>query len=89
MDKHDGDAAIRIKNRYAALYAARLDTGQEVTVPDAPFVHLFVARGNVDLEGAGSLHQGDAVRLTATGGQKLTATDDAEVLIWEMHAAIG
>ena len=24
MDKHDGEAAIRIKNKYAALYAARL-----------------------------------------------------------------
>ena len=28
MDKHDGEAAIRIANRYAALYAARLQPGQ-------------------------------------------------------------
>ena len=40
------------------------------------------------LEGAGPLGTGDAVRLTATGGQKLTATQDAEVLVWEMHATI-
>jgi hypothetical protein len=57
-----------------------------VTVPDAPFTHLFVARGSVDLEGAGRLDEGDAVRLTAVGGQTVTAVDDAEVLIWEMHA---
>ncbi len=83
------DAAIRIKNRYAALYASRLDAGGSVTVPDAPFVHLFVARGTVDLEGAGRLEEGDAVRFTGIGGQQLTAVGDAEVLIWEMHAALG
>ena len=88
MDKHNGDAAIRIQNCDAALYAARLDVGGSVTVPDAPFVHLFVARGNVDLEGAGPLAEGDAVRLTGTGGQKLTAASESEVLIWEMHATI-
>jgi hypothetical protein len=26
------------------------------------------------------------VRLTGVGGQIVTAVDDAEVLIWEMHA---
>jgi redox-sensitive bicupin YhaK (pirin superfamily) len=86
MDKHKGAAAIRIKNRYAALHAARLKPTDTVVVPDAPYVHLFVARGAVDLEGAGHLGEGDAVRLTGVGGQNLTATDDAEVLIWEMHA---
>jgi redox-sensitive bicupin YhaK (pirin superfamily) len=88
MDKHDGEAAIRIKNRYAALYAARLQPGQTVELPEAPFLHLFVPRGAVTLEGAGQLATGDAVRFTATGGQKVTATEPAEILVWEMHAAI-
>jgi redox-sensitive bicupin YhaK (pirin superfamily) len=88
-DQHDGAAAIRIKNRYAALYAARLQTGQHVELPDAPFVHLFVPRGAVDLEGAGALAEGDAVRLTASGGQRVTATGPAEILVWEMHATLG
>jgi redox-sensitive bicupin YhaK (pirin superfamily) len=87
MDRHAGDTAIRIAQRDAALYAARLASGQEVVVPDAPFVHLFVARGTVDLEGAGTLAEGDAVRLTGVGGQRLTAVEDAEVLVWEMHAS--
>lgn len=86
MDRHADDAAIRIKNRYAALHAARLRPGDTVSVPDAPFVHLFVARGDVDLEGAGRLGEGDAVRLTGVGGQEITATDAAEILLWEMHA---
>jgi redox-sensitive bicupin YhaK (pirin superfamily) len=88
MDKHDGVSAIRIKNRYAALHAARLDTGGSVQLPDAPFLHLFVPRGAVVLEGAGALQTGDAVRFTATGGQTVTATEPAEILVWEMHATI-
>ena len=87
MDKHDGEAAIRIKNRFAALYAARLQPGQAVQLPEAPYLHLFVARGAVALEGAGDLSTGDAVRFTATGGQQVTATEAAEILVWEMHAA--
>jgi quercetin 2,3-dioxygenase len=87
MDRHDGAAAVRIKNRYAALYAARLQPGESVELPDAPFLHLFVPRGSVALEDAGTLHPGDTVRFTATGGQRVTATEPAEILVWEMHAA--
>ena len=55
---------------------------------EAPYLHLFVPRGAVTLEGAGGLAAGDAVRLTATGGRRVTATEPAEVLVWEMHATI-
>jgi quercetin 2,3-dioxygenase len=89
MDKHHGAAAIRIKNKYAALYAARLQPGHSIELPEAPFLHLFVPRGAVTLEGAGPLGSGDAVRLTATGGQRVSATEPAEILLWEMHATIG
>ncbi|MDI6103769.1 pirin family protein [Actinoplanes sp. NEAU-A12] len=89
MAKHDGNAAIRIKNKYAALYAARLQPGQAVQLPDAPFLHLFVPRGAVTLEGSGPLGTGDAVRFTATGGQRVVATEPAEILVWEMHATLG
>lgn len=88
MDKHDGASAIRIRNRYAALHAARLQPGQTVQLPEAPYLHLFVPRGSVALEGADALGTGDAVRFTATGGQKVTAAESAEILVWEMHAAV-
>ena len=39
-------------------------------------------------EDAGFLTAGDAVRFTATGGQKVTAIEPAEILVWEMHAAL-
>jgi redox-sensitive bicupin YhaK (pirin superfamily) len=88
MDKYAGETAITIKNRYAALLAARLEPGESVVLPEAPYLHLFVPEGFVDLEGAGPLGPGDAVRFTSMGGQRVTATAPAEILVWEMHAAL-
>src|SRR4051812_46109126 len=44
MAKHDGAAAIRIQNEFAALHVARLQPGQSVQLPDAPYLHLFLPR---------------------------------------------
>jgi redox-sensitive bicupin YhaK (pirin superfamily) len=86
--EHEGAAAIRINNRHAALHAARLQPGESVQLPEAPYVHVFVPVGAATLESAGDLGTGDAARLTASGGQRLTATEAAEVLVWEMHAGL-
>ncbi|WP_458685791.1 pirin family protein [Nocardia tengchongensis] len=79
--------AITIGNKYAAFHVARLEPGHSVRIPDAPFGHVFVARGSVEFEGSGVLTQGDAVRLTATGGHRVTAVEPSELLVWEMHAS--
>jgi redox-sensitive bicupin YhaK (pirin superfamily) len=82
-------AAIRIRDRSSALLASRLSPGRSVRLPDAPYVHLYVPLGSVALEGEGVLATGDAARLTATGGRRVTAGDDgAEILVWEMHQAM-
>ena len=88
LDRHRSESAIRIRQRNAALFAARLTDGESVALPSAAYVHLYVARGAVDLEGAGRLDTGDAARITAAEGQRVTAAGDAEVLVWEMHADI-
>lgn len=88
MTRHADVSAIRIRNRYAALHAARLRAGDTVAVPDAPYAHVYVPRGAVELEGGGRLVEGDAARITGAEGQRLTAVGDAEVLVWEMHAAL-
>ncbi len=88
MPAHHADAAIRIGQRDAALHAARLAPGQQVTVPDAPYVHLFVAAGAVTLEAAGELAAGDAVRLTGAGARTVTASEPSEILVWEMNSGL-
>jgi redox-sensitive bicupin YhaK (pirin superfamily) len=82
------DAAVVIHNRHATLHGARLEAGQSVQLPEAPYVHVFVARGDVTLEDTGAVHEGDAVRLTGSGGQRLTAAEPSEILVWEMHAGL-
>lgn len=80
------EAAISIQQRRAALWGGRLKPGEPVTIPDARFVHLFIAKGTADLEEAGALAAGDAVRLTGAGTRRLTAgSAGSEVLVWEMH----
>jgi redox-sensitive bicupin YhaK (pirin superfamily) len=77
------DSAISISQRDAVLWGARLGAGERVTVPDGRYVHVFVADGDVVLEGAGALAAGDAARLVGAGSPDLTAgTSGAEVLIW-------
>ena len=88
MARHRDQAAIRIRNRYAALHVARLEHGDSVTVPDAPFAHVYLARGRMDLEAEGLLDAGDAALLTAAGERRLDAAEPSEVLIWEMHASL-
>jgi hypothetical protein len=84
---HDG--AITLHNRNAALHGARLRRGAAVDLPSAPYLHLFVPRGRVTLEGVGELNEGDAVRFTDADGKRVTADDSSEVLVWEMHATLG
>jgi redox-sensitive bicupin YhaK (pirin superfamily) len=88
MPAHSDDTAITIANRHAALHGARLSPGDSIQLPQAPYLHLFVPRGEVTLEDAGPLREGDAVRFTASGGQRVTATVPAEILVWEMHAGL-
>ncbi len=77
------DAAITIHQRDAVLWGGRLKPGETVSVPDGANAHLFVADGQVELEGAGALAAGDAVRLVGAGEPELTAGEGgAEVLIW-------
>jgi redox-sensitive bicupin YhaK (pirin superfamily) len=92
MPQHRDTAAVPIRQRDAALYAARLATGESVPLPAAPYLHLYLARGRVALHGAGELQAGDAARITAAGpgpgpGLQVTAGTPAELLVWEMRAA--
>jgi redox-sensitive bicupin YhaK (pirin superfamily) len=79
-----GVDGVPIHTSGAALHVARPAPGETVGLPEAPHLHVFVARGTVDLEGAGRLTEGDAARFTGEGGPTLTGRGDAEVLVWQL-----
>ncbi|WP_406813136.1 pirin family protein [Mycobacterium sp. M23085] len=83
------DAAITLHNRNAALHGTRLAAGTAVSLPEAPYLHLFVARGAVNVEGIGAVYEGDALRCTDAGGRRVSASEPSELLVWEMHAKLG
>lgn len=75
--------AISIHQKGAVLWGGRLAAGASVQVPEAPFVHVFVALGSGVLETAGDLAQGDAARLTGAGSLGFSAgSEGAELLVW-------
>jgi quercetin 2,3-dioxygenase len=86
------DSAITIHNRSAALHGARLRDGDCLELPAAPYLHLFVARGRLSMQGVSNeadLAEGDTVRFTVADGARVTAREPAEILVWEMHTALG
>ncbi|MFF4652235.1 pirin family protein [Streptomyces sp. NPDC001380] len=89
MPKHLQQRAIGIRQKHAALHVAQIRPGETLEVATAPFVHVFVARGEVALEGSGPLAQGDAARITRSDGRRITGgPEGAEVLMWEMDATL-
>lgn len=93
LPRYRDRTAIAIHSSHSALHVARLSsvvdgTASSIELPDAPYIHVFVARGEVEMEGVGPLYEGDAVRLTHSGGRRITARVPSEVLIWEMHARL-
>ena len=77
---HEG--AIHLHQKDAVLHVGKLTDGETVTLPEAPHVHVFVARGAAELDGQ-SLAEGDAARLTDAGAVQLTSTGSSEVIVWE------
>lgn len=81
--------ALHLRRRGCALHAQRLAPGTSSTLPVAPYVHLLVTAGAVDVvsDGCGParLGPGDAVRATRCPPLHLAARGAAEVLVWEMH----
>lgn len=78
------DAAVDLGSAASTLWATRLAPGVSRTLPDAPRLHVFVARGEVAVESAGRLGVGDALRVTGPAPLRVTGLVDAELLVWEL-----
>ena len=67
----------------ATFSVARLALGDTVSLPDAPFVHAYVAGGALLRSSlAEPLSDGDAFRITDTPGVTVTAAVPTELLVW-------
>lgn len=54
----------------------------DLVLPDAPRLHVYVARGTAGLEDDVALGEGDAVRLVDAGGVRVRPGPGAELLVW-------
>lgn len=85
----DSGAAVSLQQRDAELYIARLFPEGSVELPQAALTHLFVARGAVSLETDGRserLGAGDAARLRRSQGERITADEASEILVWVLRS---
>ena len=89
MPQHRDRTAIAINNRYAALHGARLQSSRSPwNCPKRPICTCSCRAARSPSRAPAPLHEGDAVRFTASGGQQVTALEAAEILVWEMHAGL-
>jgi redox-sensitive bicupin YhaK (pirin superfamily) len=78
---HEG--AVALHQRNAVLWAGHLTPGTAFSLPAAPHVHCFVARGAITIDDE-ELKEGDALRGTDLGACAGSAGENgAELLVWE------
>ncbi|WP_375425252.1 pirin family protein [uncultured Friedmanniella sp.] len=80
------DAAVSLGSAGSTLWVTVLAAGVTRELPTGPLAHLYVARGEVELEGAGRLGAGDSVQVTGEAPLALTGLVEAEVLLWTLAA---
>ncbi len=79
--RHDG-AAVPLGRTGARLLASRLEPADVRRLPGAELVHLFLVRGEVQLETGEWLEAGDSARLRSAPDVTVTARSEAEILVW-------
>lgn len=75
-------APLRLERPGVSLLAGRPAAGCRLTLPEAAYLHLYVVRGAVELDGAGVLGEGDAARVRGIGPATAVVRQDAELLVW-------
>lgn len=80
----DPDAAVAIGAATSTLWATSVGAGQSRVLPEAPYTHLFVATGEIEVEGVGVLGEGDEIRVRGRAALRLTGRTAAELMAWGM-----
>ena len=83
------DAVVSLGSRGSTLWCGVLRTGTSRTLPGGDLLHVYLARGIVDVETIGPLEAGDSLRLSDSAQPRLSARAEAEVLVWQMDREQG
>lgn len=78
-----GEGGLPLRARAASCFAAELAAGEDLELPDAPRLHVFVVAGSA-LVGERRLAGGDAARLVREGGRRLSADGPTTALVWAL-----
>ena len=87
-DLYPGEVVIKTAYSSVNFKDALAGTGQGKILRRFPLVGGIDVAGHVVASTDPAFREGDAVRFTASGGQKVTAIEPAEILVWEMHAGM-
>ncbi|HZL74227.1 MAG TPA: pirin family protein [Propionibacteriaceae bacterium] len=83
------DAVVSLGSADSTLWVSILSAGTSRRLPLGDQLHVYVARGVVDVETIGRLEHGDSLRLSGSAQLSLTAREETEVLAWEMALEVG
>jgi redox-sensitive bicupin YhaK (pirin superfamily) len=83
------DAVVTIGSVGSTLWVSVLPRGTSRLLPQGELLHVYLARGAVEVETIGRLEQGDSLRLSGAAQLRLSAQAEAEVLVWEMPYELG
>ena len=83
------DAVVSLGSAGSTLWVSVLAAGVTRTPPAGDLLHLYLARGVVDVETVGRLEAGDSLRLSGSTQLRLRAQAEAELLVWQMDREMG
>jgi len=83
------DSVVTLGTTGSTLWISVLPAGTFRTLPGGDLLHVYLARGVVEVETIGRLDAGDSLRLSHSAELRLSALAEAEVLVWQMDREQG
>jgi quercetin 2,3-dioxygenase len=83
------DAVVTIGSAGSTLWVGVLPAGTSRVLPDGELLHVYLARGQLNVESIGGLKAGDSLRLSGSAQLRLSARTEAEVLVWQLDRGRG
>ncbi len=78
------DRAVGLGTAGATLWVTYAGPGERRGLPEGALVHVFVARGEVEVEAVGPLGPGDAVRVHGRAALEVRTRTESELLVWTL-----